>query len=223
VWLSQLIGLANFRFDFLLVVLLLGSVAVGRYSVAVTLSEIAFALPSAISLALFAHLTSGLPDASGRLASIACRYSIWMGAATAAGVALIARPLLWILGSGYADAFTPLLILLPGTVLFSAVHITTVYFDGLGRPLVNAELALAAGVLNLVLDLVLIPTYGVNGAAAGSAIAYAGSTILALWLFGKFSGTSWRQSLVITRADLRQAEAIVASIPRLLRRFGTSG
>lgn len=75
-------------------------------------------------------------------------------------------------GSEYAAAVTPLVILLPGVVGFAATRpvLTITQAKGNLRPLIAATGT--AAVLNVGLNLMLIPSYGMTGAAVATTIGY---------------------------------------------------
>lgn len=60
----------------------------------------------------------------------------------------------------------------------------------------------AGAALNLVLNILLIPAWGIVGAAAASSIAYLAVTVAMLVLYCRLSGVPLGQTLVILPADL---------------------
>lgn len=56
--------------------------------------------------------------------------------------------------------------------------------------------------LNLALSLVLIPAYGIVGAAAASSIAYLAVTVAMLVLYCRLSGVVFWQTLIILPSDV---------------------
>jgi O-antigen/teichoic acid export membrane protein len=56
--------------------------------------------------------------------------------------------------------------------------------------------------LNLALNLVLIPAYGIVGAAAASSIAYLAVTVALLVMYCRLSGVAVWQTLIILPSDV---------------------
>ncbi len=56
--------------------------------------------------------------------------------------------------------------------------------------------------MNLALNVILIPRYGIVGAAAASSIAYLGVTLPMLAMYCRLSGVSPWQTLIILPSDL---------------------
>lgn len=163
----------NYRLDMFLVVFFLGPTAVGVYSVSVRLAEMLWYLPDAVGFAI-------LPKAAGSKAAdmnVFTPRAFWItfGLTTvaAAGVALVGRPLIELIYSRtFAPAYLPLLALLPGGILLGAAKVLTNDIAGRGYPQYNSINAGIALVVTVALDLLLIPRYGILGAAIASSAAY---------------------------------------------------
>jgi Na+-driven multidrug efflux pump len=75
---------------------------------------------------------------------------------------------------------------------------------GRGRPEVGAWFSLIVVSINLPLDLLLIPHWGIVGAALASSVAYVTAGAAVLYLFSKASGLSVWRILVVQPSDWRQ-------------------
>lgn len=64
--------------------------------------------------------------------------------------------------------------------------------------------------LNLALNLLLIPPYGIVGAAAASSIAYLAVTVALLVLYCRLSGVSVWLTLIILPSDLAPMRQMLA-------------
>ena len=58
--------------------------------------------------------------------------------------------------------------------------------------------------LNIVLNLILIPDWGATGAAAASTVTYAVMSVLVFRRFLADSGVPWRLAFVLSGSDVRQ-------------------
>jgi O-antigen/teichoic acid export membrane protein len=92
-------------------------------------------------------------------------------------------------------------ILVPGIVLFSAARVLGNDLAARGRPLVNSGIAGASVACNIALNLVLIPRYGINGAAWASTASYSVLFATTLFIYRRVAGVPVRAVLVPTRAD----------------------
>jgi O-antigen/teichoic acid export membrane protein len=96
-----------------------------------------------------------------------------LGVASTVALALAARPLLPALyGQEFVTAVTPAAINAMGLIASPAAGLASGYLLGTRRPGTNSLLQTGGLVATLVLDFLLIPTFGVIGAAIASAVAY---------------------------------------------------
>jgi O-antigen/teichoic acid export membrane protein len=106
---------------------------------------------------------------------------------------------------GYGEAFRPALlpffIILPGVWFFGTGLVIANDLNGRGRPGLSSALSAIAVSIAPGLDFLLIPPYGVTGAAIASLVAYTVLGITSLIALGRVSGVRPRD-LMPTRAEL---------------------
>jgi O-antigen/teichoic acid export membrane protein len=126
--------------------------------------------------------------------------------------------IVFIFGSAFSPAGKPFLWLLPGIFGFGISRVLSADFNGRGRPqYITLSSFIAAGI-TLVLDLALIPHYGMLGAAqASSAVYLVNAMILVLWT-QKQNALGWRPLLVPTRQDVIEILQFGKSLSESLRR-----
>jgi O-antigen/teichoic acid export membrane protein len=71
--------------------------------------------------------------------------------------------------------------------------------------------------LNIVANLILVPRFGINGAAASSSISYGLTAIVTLFVFRRLSGRGIVETLVIRRSDVRALIAMLRAVVGRLR------
>lgn len=176
----------HFRVDTVLLAVLQPIEDVGVYGAAFRFLEHSLLAPLLFMNALFPVLAGYLVRADPRLEGIVQRaftLLLLLAVPAAVGTILLAEPLIALLaGGGYEDAATPLRILAVA-VLFSFVNplFTNILVasDLLSRMLLAT---LVAVVVNIALNLVLIPMYTYNGAAAATVVSEAvGVTLVAVY------------------------------------------
>jgi O-antigen/teichoic acid export membrane protein len=170
---GTIILLLNARLDFTLVGAMVGARALGIYAVASRFAEL-LRLPSlAVNYVLYpAYAERGGAAAAGEARAMIPRVG-WIPIAAAVPLGLAATFLIpWLYGEPFRAAITPTYVLLLGLSGGAISGVITAFLYGDGRPGLNS-LAMAAGlVMTIALDLLLIPPFGVLGAAAASAVAY---------------------------------------------------
>ncbi|AEH37625.1 flippase [Halopiger xanaduensis] len=166
------------RVDIVLVGAILSPVAVGYYTLAKQLTEFVTAPASSLGFALApAYGESKSSDNLERAAEIyhtTFEYNLLFYVPAAAGIALVADPAVrYVFGDGYLGAIPIVQVLAAFVVLQSINKITDDALDFLGRARHRALSKGGTAALNFVLNLVLLPTIGVVGAALSTVISYA--------------------------------------------------
>lgn len=164
------IGLFEFivmRSDLLLMRYVLGSEQAGYYAVAMSIGEVLYLLPSAVGTILFPRLAAASDPRQrwllARKATLATA-SVMCPLVAIAGL-LVGPTITLIFGPVFAGAVPAFLWLAPGVILLSLRTVVMGYFARLSMPpLMVAGLGVAAA-LSPALNLVLIPSAGIVGAA----------------------------------------------------------
>ena len=91
--------------------------------------------------------------------------------------------------------------LLPGVLGLCYFSILRLDLLGKNRPGALSLMMGLGALFNLALNLLLIPPYGIVGAATASSIAYLAVTLAMLILYCRLSGVSFWQTLVILPSD----------------------
>ena len=170
--------------------------AVGIYSVSIQAAEAIWLIPAAVANAVTAPAVHESENAAVRLVARAAGRGLLITGGAALGLAIVgwfAIPT--ILGDEFQESTEALLLLLPGAVAYAPVAVLVVYLSiRRGRPNLSLAVAAAALVFTLAPALVLVPAYGINGAAVSSSIGYVASALLALLLFLRLSRTKERDA-----------------------------
>ncbi len=191
--LSNGLALLNLRATLFLVERSQGLAAAGVYAVAVQVAELLWVLSGALSVAAYHRLAGADATAAARLALRALRAGLGLALAAAPVLALLgwwALPA--VLGPAYGDARLPLLILLPGVVLYAAASSLSAFHTNFhGRPQWAARVAGLSLSVTLLLAVVLVPRWGGLGAALATSLGYSLAMGLALRGFVPLVG-GWR-------------------------------
>jgi O-antigen/teichoic acid export membrane protein len=178
---SSITSLFNERLDLLVISLFLAPAKLGLYVVAVTLTSLTSLAATSVSLVAMPSVARLDGDAR---ADAARRYLLLTVAAAAAislPAAVFAPQLIRLFfGADFVPASTAARILLVAAVVLAAARTLEALLKGLGRPLAAASaeltgLAVTAGALA-----VLLPPFGITGAAVASLVAYGAVAAIAL-------------------------------------------
>jgi O-antigen/teichoic acid export membrane protein len=211
-WGANLLQQINYRFD----ILILGGFAtardVGVYSVALTLTSVAWVLPQGLGTVLFPRVASLQESASlGEVSANesdaapakAVRHSVLLtlpAALLICALLLVAVPLLY--GEKFGETTTLGFILLPGVLLLGIGKVLSSAIAGRGHPRYTLYISMITVPLTLALYFTLIPLFDEWGAAVASSISYGLAALLALGFFRRVTQIGLRDALVPRSEDI---------------------
>jgi len=211
-WGANLLQQVNYRFDVIILGGFAAAAAVGIYSVALTMTAVAWVLPQALQTVLFpraasldeAALTGEITaDDSDAAVAKAVRHSVLLTVPAAliiVALLLIAIPVLY--GSKFHESIALGFVLLPGVLLLGIGKVLSSAIAGRGYPRYTLTVAAITMPLTLGLYFLLIPLYDEWGAAVASSLSYALSAVLALVFFRRVTRIGLRQALVPLSEDV---------------------
>ena len=171
-YLACLLAFLVLRFDMLMINYFLGAKHVGVYSIAAYIVDLLCLLPITVGMILFPKV-SGMEKGSWSFT----KKVVWVIGGGMFFVcliaALLAKPFtVFFYGQAFSGAIRALWWLLPGTFLLSVNTIFMNFFAGKGMPVIVVVSPFLALVANFIMNIYLIPTFGINGASFASSIAY---------------------------------------------------
>jgi len=168
---------------------------VGLYSVATNVSLIVHQLSNTFA-GLVLPAAAGDPE-RGRFKVVGSLWaSLVVAALLAAVLALFARPLIGLVyGDSFRDASEPLLLLLPGVVLFAGSSILAAGVYAAGRPFTATFAQLLGMAVTVVGLFVFLRSGGITAAAIVSTVSYATVFVAMLVAYRAVSDTPWRSFL----------------------------
>jgi len=171
------------RLDPFLLSLLRSETEVGWYGVALNIVLPFTFLPLAFSLSLFPHLSKQAVDLSGyinKASELSLKWILLIAVPIGVALLLFADVIvLTIFGDGFRGAIAPLRILGAGVVLIFANTVMYNILAAIDRQLWIAAILICELALAVILNLVLIPRFGIYGAA----LAVVGRDLVGLTLF----------------------------------------
>jgi O-antigen/teichoic acid export membrane protein len=163
----------NYRLDMFILNGFLGPANVGIYTVSVKLAELLWYLPNAVGFVIFPKAAASRPEEMNLFTPRVFLITLGLTSLGGLGLSLLGRPAIdLVFSSLFAAAYVPMLVLLPGVILLGGAKVLTNEIAGRGYPHYNSVNSGLALVITVVLDLLLIPRYGVVGAALASSVAY---------------------------------------------------
>jgi stage V sporulation protein B len=214
---ANLMMFLNYRLDALIVNGLAGVTSLGYYSIATAMAESLWYGVNGFAFLMFPHVSSLERKEANRITPVVCRNAVFMTLVGALVMFAVSRQVILIVfGSGMMPALYPLWLLLPGIVTLAGAKVISSYLSGIGKPIYSTYIAAGTVILTIALDLVLIPRYGISGAAAASSIVYTCTAVATVSIFKFESGAGVLETLVVRPDDfVRYGRLVDSTVKRL--------
>jgi O-antigen/teichoic acid export membrane protein len=193
------------RIDILILSLFRPLSEVGYYVVAQFVAEVGVNLSrvfQGVVHPLVAREQGADPGGAGSIDSCMRQHALVTSLATAANAVVGGTIIVLAYGPGFHSALVPFAILLPGMLFLGSALVVSAALGGYGRPGLASQLAGVTAAATIALDLVLIPSFGIVGAALGSLGGYALYGIASLFALSRVSRLPLRLLVVPQRDDL---------------------
>lgn len=170
---ASLFGYLNYRIDQFMIKGQLGDGLLGIYSVAVTIAELVLLIPNSITASLTGKMLNLNEEKEQKnvlcLTMKGCFY-ICLGLTV---LGMVCAPLIEVIyGKEYHEAITSFRILLVGICGAALGKVVYPYYLAKGQAKIHMFVTALIMLVNVGLNLVLIPVYGINGAAFASTCSY---------------------------------------------------
>jgi O-antigen/teichoic acid export membrane protein len=179
--LAFLLTRLNYRVDLLILKRLSEISEVGYYSLGVNIAETIWQIPIAVGLVLMTH-SAGEKDQKLITAQVCATLRISLIISVLATTVLfLLTPFLikLVFGVMYLPSISIVRTILPGILFFVVLKIINSQFIGNGKPEMAIYALLPSVIINVVLNILLIPSYKGIGAAMATNISYfCGSFVL---------------------------------------------
>ena len=185
--LAFLVTRLNHKID-ILILKRMGDIAeVGFYSLGVNVAETIWQVPIAIGVVLMTRTANQVNErvATGEVCST-LRISLLVVLFAALILYLLAPLLVTILfGERYSDSIPIIRTILPGILFFVILKILNSQFIGAGKPQLTMIALIPALVINIVLNILFIPSYKGIGAAMATNISYFTASFVLLLVYSR--------------------------------------
>jgi O-antigen/teichoic acid export membrane protein len=205
----NLIQVLNYKLDFWIVDYYHGSSEIGIYSIAVSLSQMLWILPNAISMILFSYI-SGMNQAEA--ISLTIKYS---------KIVIVSSILVLIFFIPITYYFIPLIygiefneskylipFLMIGIVPFCLTSILATFFVSQGKIIINFYASFLGLIFAIIFYFLLIPSFKSYGAAFASSLSYTATFSVLFITFVRYKGINLK-SLYIKKSDLKDVLKLI--------------
>lgn len=193
---------------------------VGIYSIGTNIAEIIWQIPAAVGLVLFSKSAqTKTREVSIERTTKLIRFLVPLLIVFGIGFWVFAPLIITLLfGSAYTEATNIVRILLPGILGFSVVKIMHSDLSGRGYPLFSLNVSICSLLLSIALNYLLIPTYGMVGAAISSSVSYSLACIAFVLLYAKREQIVISKILILSKDDISESKVILNKIQSKMKK-----
>lgn len=201
--LSFLVIQLNYRIDILLLKALSTPAEVGIYSLGVSVAELLWQVPLAISVVVMSRSANAIDkQAMNQSTARLLRVSLVFGITISLFIVVLAPWVVpFVFGEKFRSSVLIMQTILPGILMVIMFRILSGQLSGMGRPEVALKAFVPALVLNVALNYLWIPGYGANGAVMATNISYTLGSVIYLFAYSRISGLRVKEILRFSRED----------------------
>ena len=202
-YLANMFQFLSYRMDFWFIQYYSGSKQLGFYSLSVNLAQLLWLLPQAVSSILISYSGSGDEQVAINQTNILSRISITILFCATIFLELSIHLIIpFLYGKEFEESVFTFQLLLIGIMPFSITTILASYFAGKGIIKINLYGSLLGFLICLVFDFLLIPSFGIKGAAFATICSYLFSTAFTVFVYLRKTKSSLSELLIITKTDV---------------------
>jgi O-antigen/teichoic acid export membrane protein len=162
-----------YRIDYWFVNKYCSAADLGNYIQACKLAQLFFIIPSILAGVVFPMTASGRREEMNEKMQLLSRGLILMYLIACTGLAAVGYWLFpFVFGETFNNMYQPFVLLIPAVLSYSVIHLLAAYYSGKKVLRVNLLGNVMALSIIIVGDLLVIPRFGITGAALVSSIGY---------------------------------------------------
>ena len=201
-YISNILNFMTLNVNIYILRFYVGFYEIGLYALAVTLVEKIWLIPDSVRSVMYLELSN---ERRGEefVAQILRFFTFFIIIIGTLLFVTSNRLIIFVFSSEYKDSVLPLLILLPGVLIFGLSRIINAFF--IVRELVSINMYASAIIAftNITLIMLFVPRYGIIGASFASSIAFTIGSVYHIAKFSKESGINILNLLIIKKDDFQ--------------------
>ena len=200
-----------YRLDFWFVEFYSGLEALGIYSLSVNLIQIFWLLPNSISVVLFPYLSEKNNTKLKEEKTLILGRIIFTMLAFIGTIALITSSLLitFFYGKDFASSSSVFNILLISSVPYGLITVYSSFLAANGMQIKNMRASFLGLISTIILDVLMIPKYGIIGAAFASSISYFLTSIYVIFTMKNYLRVKVLDLFLLKKNDLLVIKKII--------------
>lgn len=173
---------------------------VGVYSIGYTIANKTLLIPDSLKVILISKLAKGKDhEEVARIMRLSFAVCLFV----AICIVLLGKPFINLMyGDEYAGAYSVICISVCGTVFMTFFKMVSQYNIMNKKQVLNAGMLTISIVINVILNLLLVPLYDINGAAMATAVGYLVCSIVFIVYFCKATNTRLSEVVLVQKDDI---------------------
>jgi|SRR5690554_5054404 len=193
----------NYRVDVILLDKLSNAYELGIYSKGAGITQYLWQVPMLLSTVVFARSAVSQNDKSFsiKVAQLLRISFVVIGLASLCLFLFSELIIVGMYGESFRESISVLNYLLPGVLILTIFKVMNMDLAGKGKPWVSMQAMIPALIINVVMNIILIPNMGADGAAISSTVSYAVAGMLFLFFYSKAVNIPVKDILKFRKTD----------------------
>ncbi len=201
-YIQNIIIFIHYRVDVFMIAFFLTSSDVAIYDISTLIGETLLYLPQSVAFIVMPYFVKFSKYDKKNKSSKIAKYSFYTSLILSTGLIIFGYYLIeFVYGNDYILSYNSLLFLLPGLVLSSFNGVLTPLFTADNKHHLTIKAGLFSLVLNIVLNVYMIPNFGINGAAISTSISYSLFSIFLIILYKRLFDVKYSDLFLFTREE----------------------
>ncbi|HML34176.1 polysaccharide biosynthesis C-terminal domain-containing protein [Sporomusa sphaeroides] len=205
IFIGSLCIFLNYKVDQFFINIYHGNFELGLYSLAVMFAELLFIIPQSVKTVLNGRLLNIRYIKGDNTTYLSIKITFYISCIIII-ISICLFPIIIpiIYGNDFILSIKPAIILLISVLFASIATVLSSYVVSLGENKIQMLFSFNTVVVNIVLNMLLIPPYGIIGAAIASLISYSVYSGQYIWFFLKKEKCSLDKIFILKREDLEK-------------------
>jgi len=193
----------NYRVDIILLDKLSNAYELGIYSKGAGITQYLWQIPMLLSTVVFARSAVSKNDIafSFKVAQLLRVSFVVIGILSLVLLLFSKYIIIGMYGEGFRGSVSVLKYLLPGVLILTIFKVMNMDLAGKGKPWVSMKAMIPALITNIIINIILIPKLGAEGAAISSTVSYGVAGLLFIFFYSKAVNIPARKILEYKRTD----------------------
>lgn len=201
---------AEYRLDIYILLLFLNSSAVGLYTVATVMGQILWYVSNSINTVLYPYVVSSSESSREEFSLRIIKTSFLCNLIILTSLLIFGSYFIELLyGEEFSYSYAVFVMLAPGLLFDTLSRGIFSWLKGVGQPLAQTKISVLTLGMNLALNLLLIPKFGLIGAAAASTLTYTIKAMISGYVFCKISKVEFRSIWALTDEDVKPFASLI--------------